>query len=78
MPTTLWVSGNLFVVSAILRGRKRGESMADEKVTGTQNLKVPGRQAIPFVVVKKDDGTVVLRHPDELEKAPAKVEEVEK
>jgi hypothetical protein len=40
--------------------------MAEEKET--PKVKVPGLEPVPFVVVKRADGTTVLRHPDELKK----------
>ncbi len=37
--------------------------MAESK---TSAVSVPGQKPVPYVVVRRADGTLVLRHPDEL------------
>lgn len=47
--------------------------MADETEKKVGTVQVPGLQPVPWVAVKLPDGTIALRHPDELEKeAPAR------
>lgn len=42
--------------------------MANETEKKVGTVAVPGLQSVPWVAVKLPDGTIVLRHPDELEK----------
>ena len=44
-----------------------GLEMADSK---PQQLSKPGMQQIPYVVLKRANGTFVLRHPDEIKSVP--------
>jgi len=42
--------------------------MPEENAKPEGQLKVPGLEPVPYVVVKLPDGTTVLRHPSELKK----------
>jgi hypothetical protein len=35
------------------------------------HIKLPRSEAVPYVVIRRPDGTLALRHPDELKPLPA-------
>lgn len=41
-------------------------------------LSPPGLKPVPYVIVKRGDGSLALRHPDELAPAPVKAAEIKK
>jgi len=38
------------------------------------SLTQPGLEPVPYVLIRRPDGTLALRHPDELTPAPARPE----